>query len=58
MYFKEPFCFRGLLYEINVLLTLFLQMEVSIMNPVLFKSSYKGEITHMWSETKENRDKR
>ena len=32
--FKVSFYFRGSLYEINVLLTLFLQIEVSILAPL------------------------
>ena len=35
--FKVSFYFRGSLYEINVLLTLFLQIEVSIIMRVFWK---------------------
>ena len=41
-FFKVSFSFRGSLYEINVLLTLFLQIEVSIEQQ--FLRFYTGQL--------------
>ena len=49
--FKVSFYFRGSLYEINVLLPLFLQMEVSIVSTTVYKRKFSNFYSVLHSST-------